>query len=67
MKIDNIWHRESFEIEVSDDDHEYYNRYSPEVWTFRIGDVEEPVLDDEKVKELEAEFQKFLINLKKSC
>lgn len=67
MRIDKITRRESFEIEVSDDNYEYYIRYSPDVWYVRMGDSEEPVLDDEKVKELETEFQKFLINLKKRC
>ena len=60
MKIDKITHRESFEIEVSDDDYEYYIRYSSDVWYVRIGESEEPVLDENKINVLEKEFQKHL-------
>lgn len=60
MKIDSVRKIESFEIEVSDDSHEYYIRYSSDVWYVRMGESEEPVLDESKVNELEFEFQKFL-------
>lgn len=60
MKIDEVRKIESYEIEVSDDEHQYYIRYSSKSWYVRIGESEEPVLDDDKVEKLEIEFQKFL-------
>jgi len=60
MNIDGIKKRESYEIEVSGDQYEYYIRYSSDSWYFRIGESEEPVLDNDKIEELEIKFQEFL-------
>lgn len=58
MKVDKIYTITSYVMEVSDSEYEYYIRYSEDVWYFRIGESEEPVLDQEKAKELEDLFQK---------
>ena len=60
MKIVDAWEVRSQAFEVEDDECQQYTRLGLGNWRVRMGESDEPVYDEEKIKELDFMYLQYL-------